>query len=102
MKINNFNSERFLKTTGRTQISINESVTFDTPENFVDTETIIYNIKAVSIDEKALATTYTRSNCSNKVTPDHEDLVDCICELTFAKAFSILNDKVMVSMENEK
>ena len=50
LQINNFNWEKFRKTTERTQIEINESATIGTPENFVDTETTISNKKVVSVD----------------------------------------------------
>ena len=49
--------------------TLNESVAIDTPEDFVDTETTIYNTKVVSIDQKALATTYTCPDCSSEATP---------------------------------
>ena len=101
MQINNFNSERFRQTTERIQIEINESATIDTLGNFGDTETTIYNIKVVSVDQKALATRYTCSDCSSEVTPDHKDLVDRICGLITARD-SFVNDKVMVSVKNEK
>ena len=65
----------------------------------MDTGTTIYNTKAVSDDEKALATTYTCPDCSNEVMPDRKDLVGCICELMFAKDPCIVNDKVMGSVK---
>ena len=69
----------------------------------MDTETTIYNTKVVSLGQKGLATTYTCPDCSNENTPDHKDLVDCICELiSSAKESCIVNDKVMVSVKNEK
>ena len=71
-QINNFNWETFRKTTERTQIEIKESSTIGTPENFVDTETTISNKKVVSVDQKALASTYPRPDCSNEVTPNHQ------------------------------
>ena len=49
--------------------TLNESVAIDTPEDFVDTETTIYNTKVVSIDQKALATTYTCPDYSSEATP---------------------------------
>ena len=91
-----------LKTTVRTEIEINKSATINTPDDFVDTETTTYNTKIASVDQTALATTYTCPDCSNQVTPDHEDLVDCTCRLISAKNPCIVNDKVMVSVKNEK
>ena len=102
LQINSFNSETFRKTTELNQIEINESATTDTPDNFVDTETIISNKKVVSVDQKALATTYTRPEWSNEVTPNHEYLVDCACGLMSAKDCCIANDQVMISVKNEK
>ena len=68
----------------------------------MDTETTINNTKAASVDQKALASTYTCPDCSNEVTPDHQDLVDCTCRLMPAKGSCIVNDKVMVLVKNEK
>ena len=94
MKVNNFNSERFLKTTERTQTEINESATIDTPDNFLDIEIAIYNKKVVSVDQKALATTCTCSDCGNEITPYHKDLVDCTCGTMSAKDSCIVNVNV--------
>ena len=102
MQINNFNSEKFIETTGRTQVEINESATTDTPNNFVDNEKAIYNTKVVSVYQKALATTYVCPDCSNEVTPDQEDLVDCTCGLTSTRDSCIVNDKLIVFEKNEK
>ena len=66
------------------------------------TETTIYNTRVVSVDQKALANTFTSTDCSNDVLPDHEDLVDCTCRLMSAKDSCIVNDKVMLSVKNEK
>ena len=66
------------------------------------TETTIYNTMVVSVDQKALANTYTSTDCSNDVLPDHEDLVDCTCRLMSAKDSCTVNDKVMLSVKNEK
>ena len=66
------------------------------------TETTIYNTRVVSVDQKALANTYTSTDCSNDVLPDHEDLVDCTCRLMSAKDSCTVNDKVMLSVKNEK
>ena len=63
--LQNFNLKRFLKSTERTQIEINESATVNTPDNFVDTETTIYKTKIISVDQKALASTNTCPDCSN-------------------------------------
>ena len=86
LQINDFNSERFLKTTERAQIEIDESAN-------VDTETTIYIIK-VSVNQKVLATIYTCPDCNNEVTPGHEDLLRCTCGLRFVKDSCIVNDKV--------
>ena len=72
MLINNFISERFLKTTERIQIEIHESAN-------VDTETTIYIINVVSVKQKGLG---------------HEDLVGCTSGLRFVKDSCIVNDKM--------
>ena len=68
----------------------------------MDTKATIYNTKVVSVDQKALATTYICPDCSNEVTPDHGGIVDCTCGLMSAKDSCIVNDKVMVTVKNEK
>ena len=91
LQINNFNTERFLKTTECSQIEINKSATINAPDEFVDTETTIYNTEVVSIDQKGLATTYTCTDCSKKGMPDQEDLVNCTCGRMSVKDFCIVS-----------
>ena len=68
----------------------------------MDTDITIYNAKVVPVDQKALGTTYTCPECGNEAKPDHEDLVNCTRGLMSAKDSCIVNDKVMVSVKNEK
>ena len=51
----------------------------------MDTNITIYNAKVVSVDQKALGTTYACPECGNEATPDHKDLVDCTCGLILQK-----------------
>ena len=63
----------------------------------------LYNtIYIGSVNQIASAITYTCPDCSNEVALDHENLVDCTCGLTSAKDSCIVNDKVKVSVKNEK
>ena len=95
MQINSFNSEEFFE---RTQIEINELATIDTPDDFADTEITLYNTKVVPVDQKALATICNCPDCSNRVTSDCEDLVDCRCGILSVRLLFV-NDKVMLSVK---
>ena len=68
----------------------------------MDTETTIYNTKVASANQIASTISYTCPDCSNEVALDHEALVDCTCGLMCATDSCIVNDKVQVSVKNEK
>ena len=68
----------------------------------MDTETTIYNTKVLSVDQNALATTYTCLDCGNEFTPNHKDLVGCTCGLMSATVSCVVNNKLMVSVKTEK
>ena len=53
LQIQRYNSEKFLKTTGRTKVEIDEVTKINTPEDFVITESNIDNTK-VTVDQKSL------------------------------------------------
>ena len=70
LQIQNYNTEKFLKTTECTITKINK------PDDFVNTESNIDNTKVISVVQKSLSKTFYCSDCNEEVTPDHEDLVD--------------------------
>ena len=70
LQIQNYNTEKFLKTTECTITKINK------PDDFVNTESNIDNTKVISVVQKSLSKTFHCSDCNEEVTPDHEDLVD--------------------------
>ena len=41
-------------------------------------------------------------DCNKEVTPDHEDLVDCLCGLMVVKESCLVNDKVVVTVKNHQ
>ena len=51
----------------------------------MNNESNIHNSKVVSVDQKFLSKTFHCSGCNKEVTPDHEDLVDCLCGLMVTK-----------------
>ena len=70
LQVQNYNTEKFLKTTECTITKINK------PDDFVNTESNIDNTKVISVVQKSLSKTFYCSDCNEEVTPDHEDLVD--------------------------
>ena len=40
--------------------------------------------------------------CIKEVTPDHEDLIDCLPELTVVKELCTGNDKVVITVESHQ
>ena len=51
----------------------------------VNTESNIDNPKFFSVDQMPLSKIFHCPNCNKEVTRDHEDLVDCLCELKVTK-----------------
>ena len=72
LQIQNYNTEKFLKTTECTITKINK------PDDFINTESNIDNTKVISVVQKSLSKTFRCSDCNEEVTPDHEDLVDVL------------------------
>ena len=85
LQIPNYHSKKFLKTTERTKTEIYEVTKINTPEDFVNNESNIDNKKVISVDQKSLSKTFHCPDCNKEVTPDHDDLVDCLCGLMAAK-----------------
>lgn len=40
--------------------------------------------------------------CIKEVTPDHEDLIDCLSELTVAKELYTGNDKIVITVDSHQ
>ena len=97
-----FSSERFLKTKERTKKEIDEVTKINTPDDFVNTGSNIDNTKIVSVGQKSLSKIFHLRDCNKEVTPDHEDLVDCLCGLMVAKESCIVNDKVVFTVKSHQ
>ena len=61
----------------------------------MNNESNIHNSKVVSVDQKFLSKTFNCPGCNKEVTPDHEDLVDCLCGLMVTKGSCIISDLVV-------
>ena len=84
LQIHNYNSERLLKTTERTQITIS-STNIETPSSIIDTQTEVLNTKVSKVDQNDFVIAYYFLSCATPVTPDHEGIIDCSCGLTATK-----------------
>ena len=51
----------------------------------MNNESNIHNSMVVSVDQKFLSKTFHCPDCNKEVTPDHKDLVDCLCGLMVIK-----------------
>ena len=80
LQIHNYSSQRLLKTTDRTQITIS-STNIETPSSIIDTQTEVLNTKISKVDQNDLVIAYYCSPCAIPVTPDHEGIIDCSCGL---------------------
>ena len=80
LQIQKYSSQRLLKTTGRTQITIS-STNIETPSSIIDTQTEVLNTKISKVDQNDLVIAYYCSPCAIPVTPDHEGIIDCSCGL---------------------
>ena len=80
LQIQNYSSQRLLKTTGRTQITTS-STNIETPSSIIDTQTEVLNTKISKVDQNDLVIAYYCSSCAIPVIPDHEEISDCSCEL---------------------
>ena len=84
LQIHNYSSERLLKTTERTQITIS-STNIETPSSIIDTQTEVLNTKVSKVDQNDLVIAYYCLSCAIPVTPDHERIIDCSCGLMATK-----------------
>ena len=97
LQIQKYSSQRLLKTTGRTQITIS-STNIETPSSIIDTQTEVLNTKISKVDQNDLVIAYYCSPCAIPVTPDHEGIIDCSCGLMAAKDKCLINDKLFVAV----
>ena len=91
LQIHNYNSERLLKTTERTQITIS-STNIETPSSIIDTQTEVLNTKISNVNHCP--------SCAIPVIPDHEGIIYCSCELIATKDKCLTNDKLFVAVVN--
>ena len=99
LQIHNYNSERLLKTTERTQITIS-STNIETPSSIIDTQTEVLNTKISKVDQNDLVIAYYCPSCAIPATPDHEGITDCSCGLMATKDKCLTNDKLFVAVVN--
>ena len=99
LQIHNYSSQRLLKTTDRTQITIS-STNIETPSSIIDTQTEVLNTKISKVDQNDLVIAYYCPSCAIPVTPDHEGIIDCSCGLMATKDKCLTNDKLFVAVVN--
>ena len=100
LQIHNYSSQRLLKTTDRTQITISPTKT-ETPICIIDTQTEVLNTKISKVDQNDLVIAYYCPSCAIPVTPDHEGIIDGSCGLMATKDKYLTNDKLFVIVVNE-
>ena len=85
LQIHNYSSQRLLRATKRTQITISSA-----------------NItaKKSKVDQNDLVIAYYCSSCAIPVTPDHEGLIDCSCGLMATRDKYLTNDKLFLAVVN--
>ena len=85
LQIHNYSSQRLLRATKRTQITISSA-----------------NIMAQKskVDQNDLVIAYYCSSCAIPVTPDHEGLIDCSCGLMATRDKYLTNDKLFLAVVN--
>ena len=98
-QIHNYSSQRLLKTTDQTQITIS-SANMETPISIINTQTEVLNTKIFKADQNDLVIAYFCPSCAITVTPDHEGIIDCSCGLMATKDKCFTNDKLFVAMIN--
>ena len=91
LQIHNYSLQRLLKTTDRIQITIS-STNIETSSSIIDTQTEVLNTKISKVDHCP--------SCAILVTPDHEGITDCSCELMATKDKCLTNDKFFVAVVN--
>ena len=99
LQIHNYSSQRLLKTTDRTQITIS-STNIETPSSIIDTQTEVLNTKISKVDQNDLVITYYCPSCAIPVTPDYERIIDCSCGLMAMKDKCLTDDKLFVAVVN--
>ena len=99
LQIHNYNSQRLLKTTERTQITIS-STNIETPSSIIDTQTEVLNTKISKVDQNDLVIAYYCPSCAIPATPDHEGITDCSCGLMATKEKRLTNGKLFVGVVN--
>ena len=99
LQIHNYSSQRLLKTTDRTQITISPT-NIETPSSIIDTQTEVLNIKISKVDQHDLVITYYCPSCAIPVTPDHKGIIDCSCGIMATKDKCLTNDKLFVPVVN--
>ena len=85
LQIHNYSSQRLLRATKRTQITISSA-----------------NItaKKSKVDQNDLVIAYYCSSCAIPVTPDHAGLIDCSCGLMATRDKYLTNDKLFLAVVN--
>ena len=85
LQIHNYSSQRLLRATKRTQITISSA-----------------NItaKKSKVDQNDLVIACYCSSCAIPVTPDHEGLIDCSCGLMATRDKYLTNDKLFLAVVN--
>ena len=91
LQIHNYSSQRLLKTTDRTQITIS-STNIETPSSIINTQTEVLNTKTSKVDQYDLVIAYYCRSCAEPVIPDHEGIIDCSCGLIATKDKCLTND----------
>ena len=91
LQIHNYSSQRLLKTTDRTQITIS-STNIETPSSIINTQTEVLNTKTSKVDQYDLVIAYYCRSCAEPVIPDHEGIIDCSCGLMATKDKCLTND----------
>ena len=99
LQIQNYSSQRLLKTTGRTQITIS-STNIETPNSVIDTQTEVLNTEISKVEHKDLVIAYYFPCCVIPVTADHEGIIDCSCGLMATKDKCLTNETLLVAVVN--
>ena len=99
MQIHNYSLQRLLKTTHRTQITIS-SINIETPSSIIDTQTVVLITTISKVDQNDLVIAYYCQSCALLVTPDHEGITDCSCQLMATKVKCLTNDKLFLAVVN--
>ena len=88
LQIHNYSSQRLLKTSDRTQITIS-STNIETPSSIIDTQIAVLNTKISKVDQSDLVIAYYCPSCAIPVTPDREGMID------YSSGLMTTNDKCL-------